>query len=113
MLDVVEGFWLVQYEGMAGNGGGVVVFLKGKVYGGDSGSTYLGAYQTNGKELRSTVKVHNYMPGVVSAIGLQQDDYELQIVGSVEGAIIKASGTPIGQKVAGLALKLTRVTKFE
>jgi hypothetical protein len=110
---MVDGFWLVQYEGMAGNGGGVVVFLKGKVYGGDSGSTYLGTYETNGKEIRSTVRVHNYMPGVVSAIGIQQDDYDLQITGSVEGEIIKAFGTPIEQKVAGLALRLTRVAKFE
>ncbi len=36
---MVEGFWIVQYEGMKGNGGGVVIFIKGKVFGGDTGYT--------------------------------------------------------------------------
>ena len=33
---MVEGFWIVQFAGMEGKGGGVVVVTKGKVFGGDS-----------------------------------------------------------------------------
>ena len=33
---MVEGFWIVQFEGVQGNGGGVVFFIKSQVFGGDS-----------------------------------------------------------------------------
>jgi len=108
---MVEGFWIVQYEGMKGNGGGVVVFIKGHVFGGDSGSTYTGTYEENVKTLKARVRVHNYMPGVVSAIGIE-GDYDLEVIGTVEGDIIKATGSPVGQQTAGLALKLTKAARL-
>lgn len=102
-----EGFWIVQYEGMKGNGGGVAVFTKGHVFGGDSGSTYTGTYEEDGKTIKARIRVHNYMPGVVSVIGIE-GDYDLNVTGTVEGDVIKASGSPAGQQTAGLALRLTR-----
>jgi hypothetical protein len=105
---MIEGFWIVQYEGLQGNGGGVVMLIKGQVFGGDSGSTYIGTYQEDAKTFKARVRVHNYMPGVVSVIGMD-GDYDLEITGTVEDGIIKASGSPIGQQTAGLALKLTKV----
>jgi T3SS negative regulator,GrlR len=105
---MIEGFWIVQYEGMKGNGGGVIVFIKGHVFGGDSGSTYTGIYEEKAKTLKARVRVHNYMPGVVSVIGIE-GDYDLDVTGTVEGEVIKASGSPAGQQSAGLALRLTKV----
>lgn len=105
--NMVEGFWIVQYEGTKNNGGGVAVFIKNRVYGGDSGSTYTGTYQENGKTLKARVRIHNYMPGVVSAIGIE-GDYDLEVTGTIEDNIINASGSPVGQKAAGLLLKLTK-----
>jgi T3SS negative regulator,GrlR len=102
---MVEGFWIVQY---AGNGGGVAVFIKGHIFGGDSGSTYNGTYIEDAKTLRARVSVHNYMPGVVSVIGIE-GDYDLDVTGTVEREIIDASGAPVGQQVAGVALRLTKV----
>ena len=104
---MVDGFWIVQYEGMQGNGGGVVTFIGGHVFGGDSGSTYIGTYHRNGTRLHATVKIHNYMPNVVSIIGME-GDYELEVVGNIENDIIKASGTPVGHRAAGMALRLTK-----
>jgi T3SS negative regulator,GrlR len=104
---MVEGFWIVQYEGTLNNGGGVAVFTKGHVFGGDSGSTYVGTYEEDAKTLKARVRIHNYMPGVVSAIGVQ-GDYDLDVTGTVEGDVIKASGSPIGHQSAGMALKLTK-----
>jgi len=108
---VIEGFWIVQYEGMQGNGGGVVVFIKGQVFGGDSGSTYIGTYESEDKTIKAHVRVHNYMPGVVSAIGIE-GDYDLEVTGTVDGDVIKASGSPAGYHTAGLALKLTRAARL-
>jgi hypothetical protein len=104
---MVEGFWIVQYEGTKNNGGGVVMFVKGRVFGGDSGSTYTGTYAEDGKTLKARVRIHNYMPGVVSAIGIE-GDYDLDVTGTVGGDVIKASGSPVGQQSAGLVLKLTK-----
>jgi hypothetical protein len=47
------------------------------------------------------------MPGVVSVIGID-GDYDLDVTGTVEREIIRASGAPVGQQAAGLALRLTR-----
>lgn len=105
---MVEGFWIVQFEGLKGKGGGVAVFVRGRVFGGDSGSTYIGTYEEVANTLIARVRVHNYMPGVISVIGME-GDYDLEVQGTVEGDLIKASGSPLGSKTAGLALKLTRV----
>jgi hypothetical protein len=108
---MVEGFWIVQYEGMTGNGGGVVMFIKGSVLGGDSGSTYMGAYQEEAQAVKARVRVHNYMPGVVSVIGIK-GDYDLDVTGTVDGDVIGASGSPVGHQAAGMALRLIRVAKL-
>jgi len=105
---MVEGFWIVQYEGMKGSGGGVVMFIKGKVFGGDSGSTYSGTYEADAKTIKARVRIHNYMPGVASIIGVD-GDYDLDMVGAIEGDVIKASGSPVGHQVAGMALRLTKI----
>jgi hypothetical protein len=108
---MVEGFWIVQYEGLQGNGGGVAVFTKGHIFGGDSGSTYIGTYQADARGIKARVRVHNYMPGVASIVGIE-GDYELDVSGTVEGGVIRASGTPIGHNVSGMALKLTRAANL-
>jgi len=105
---VVEGFWIVQFEGLRGNGGGVALFIKGQVFGGDSGSTYIGSYQVDANTIKAHVKIHNYLPGVVSIIGVE-GDYELEVAGTVDKNIIKASGSPVGLQAAGMALRLTKV----
>ena len=108
---MVEGFWIVQYEGMKDNGGGVAVLMKGSILGGDSGSTYIGTYQVVANAIKARVKVHNYMPGVVSSIGIE-GDYDLDVAGTLEGDVIRATGSPVGHQVAGMALRLTRAANL-
>lgn len=40
---MIDGFWTVKFKGV--QGGGVAVFSKGKILGGDSGYTYTGTYE--------------------------------------------------------------------
>jgi hypothetical protein len=61
---MVEGFWIVQYEGVAGNGGGVAVFIKGRVFGGDSGFVYTGTYNADEKSIAAKISVRNFLPDV-------------------------------------------------
>ena len=106
---MVEGFWIVQYEGVQGNGGGVVVFMKGRVLGGDTGFVYTGTYQSTEKELSALVKVHNFLSEVPSVLGVK-GDFELSLKGTVTRQIIKATASLVGQAGAGIVVKLTRVS---
>lgn len=108
---MVEGFWIVQYEGLKDKGGGVAVFIKGSVLGGDSGTTYIGTYKTDEQTIKARVKVHNFLPGAVSVIGIE-GDYELDVTGTIEGDVIKGTGSPVGHRGAGLALRLTRAANL-
>jgi len=104
---MVEGFWVVQYEGMRGNGGGVVVFIKGKVFGGDTGYIYLGSYRTDGKAVKAQVSVRAFLPNVPSVLGVV-GDFDLEIEGQLEGDVIRGTGSLSSQKAVGVALKLTK-----
>ena len=104
---MVEGFWIVQYEGMKGNGGGVVMFIKGKVFGGDTGYTYIGSYRTQGNSVKAEVAVRNFLPDIPSVLGVV-GDFELNIEGKLEGDIIKGTGSLANSQAVGIALKLTK-----
>lgn len=108
---MVEGFWIVQYEGIQGNGGGVVLFLKGRVLGGDSGYIYTGTYTTAGNTLSARVVVRNFIPGVENVLG-KRGNFELMLEGIVDTRLIKASASLINQQGAGLVAKLTKVSEL-
>jgi len=106
---MMEGFWIVQYEGVRGNGGGVAVFMKGHVLGGDTGFIYTGTYEVSEhQQLAARIKVRNFLPEVPNVLGVE-GDFELVLKGTVAGAIIKAGASLVGQAGAGIAVKLTRV----
>lgn len=104
---MIEGFWIVQYEGMKGNGGGVVMFIKGKVFGGDAGYTYIGSYQTQGDLVKAHVTVRNFLPDVPSVLGVL-GDFELTIQAKLEGDIMKGTGSLANSQAVGIAVKLTK-----
>lgn len=104
---MVEGFWIVQYEGMKGNGGGVAMFIKGKIFGGDTGYTYTGSYQTQGDSVRAQVKVRNFLSDVPSVVGVV-GDFESNIDGKLEGNVIRGTGSLSDSQAVGIALKLTK-----
>jgi T3SS negative regulator,GrlR len=105
---MVEGFWIVQYEGVQGNGGGVVFFTKGRIYGGDSGFVYTGTYQTDEKTIAGRVSVRNFLPEVASVFGIP-GDYELNLKGTVVGQQIHGSASLVNQQAMGIVVKLTKI----
>lgn len=108
---MLDGFWIVQYEGRQGSGGGVAVFIKGHVFGGDSGATYIGTFSEQGKKVSSRLTIHNYEPGVVNVTGIE-GDYELEVNGTVEGDVITATGAPVGYRMPALTLRLKKAGKL-
>ena len=104
---MVEGLWTVQFQGVQGVGGGVVVFAKGKILGGDSGYTYTGDYQENGNNVRAKVAVGNFIPGVPNVMG-RQGNFELEISGVLNGNVITATANLAGAPNQKLNARLTR-----
>jgi hypothetical protein len=104
---MIEGFWIVQYEGMRGGGGGVAMFIKGQVFGGDTGYTYTGSYETQEDAVKARVMVRNFLPDVPSVLGVV-GDFELNIDGKIEGDIIEGTGSLTDGQAVGIAVKLTK-----
>jgi hypothetical protein len=103
----VDGFWIVQFEGIQGGGGGVAVLTKGQVFGGDSAYTYSGTYQTEGAAFKARVAVKNFLPGITNVLGVV-GDFELSLTGTVEGAIMTGKAALVGQPGAGIVVRLTK-----
>jgi hypothetical protein len=104
---MIDGFWIVQFEGIQGNGGGVVVLTKGQVFGGDSAYVYMGSYQTQEASMRARVTVRAFLPGVPNVLGAV-GDFDLSISGNVEGNVIKGKASLINQPGAGIVVRLTK-----
>ena len=102
----VEGFWTVRFQGAQGPGGGVVVFTKGKIFGGDGGYTYIGSYDGD-STVKARVSVQNFVPGVPNVVG-RQGNFELEFTGSVNGDTMTAVANVVGQPSAKLNATLTR-----
>lgn len=108
---MVEGLWVVQFEGMQGGGGGVVVLVRGRVLGGDSGYVYEGSYDVEGAKITGTVSVHNFLPGVPNVLGMV-GDFKLRLEGEIDGAEINAKAALIEPPGVGIAVKLTRCAEL-
>ncbi len=104
---MVEGFWIVQFQGLQANGGGVATFVKGRLFGGDSGYLYEGCYELRENVIKATVRVRNFLPAVPNVLGIE-GDFELLIDGKVEGNIIIGKAAPANRPGVGMVVKLTK-----
>jgi hypothetical protein len=90
----MEGFWLVEFKGVQGFGGGAVTLVNGKVFGGDSGFVYSGTYTNQAGSLDARIHVNRSFPGAQSVMGLEK--FDLWLTGSVQGNVIRANGSVPG-----------------
>jgi len=104
---MIEGLWIVQYEGMQGNGGGVAVFVNGKVLGGDTGYIYEGTYTVQGDVVSAKIHVSNFLPNIPNVLGLK-GDFDLQIQAPVKGSTIQGAMSLVGRPGLGIAVRLTK-----
>ncbi len=108
---MIEGLWIVQYEGIQGSGGIVLVFINGQVLGGDNGFTIIGEYALRDTTVTAHVKVQNYLNTVGSFFDFE-GDYEIRVKGTIQGNIIQGEAEIVDKNISGLALKMTRVKKL-
>jgi hypothetical protein len=106
---MIEGLWIVQYEGTSGGDGGVIVFVNGQVLGGDNAFVYTGTYQSDAKAISARVFVRNFNPAIANVLGIK-GDFELSMQGTIQGDVIKGSACLVNQEGPGMVVKLTKVT---
>jgi T3SS negative regulator,GrlR len=104
---MIEGLWIVQYEGLQGNGGGVAVFINGKILGGDTGYTYEGTYALQGNTLTARVHVGNFLPNIPSVLGVV-GDFDLEIKAPVTDKVVRGTAGVVGRPGTSIALRLTK-----
>jgi len=102
-----ETFWTVEFEGATGVSAGVMMFTKGKIFGGDSGHTFMGNYDGESK-LKGKISIHQFVPGS-NAIGMH-GDYELDFSGIVEEKTMTATARVVGHPGNKLTARLTKVS---
>jgi len=104
---MLEGLWIVQYEGTQGEGAGVVVLVQGRVLGGDMGYTYEGNYVVKDNWLAATVRVANFLPNVASVLGTV-GDFDLELTAPIKENVIHATMSVVGQPGMSIVAKLTK-----
>ena len=65
----MEGFWTVQFKGVQGFGTGVVTYIGGRVFGGDSAVMFTGTYNLEGNAVTMKLHVKQMVPGLVTVMG--------------------------------------------
>lgn len=101
----------MKYYGPAGDGGGVVVFTKGKVLGGDSGFTYVGSYELDGDVLKAKVSATNFDPNIPSVLGVP-GNHDLLIEGKITNDNIEGTGALASYPDTKIVVRLSRVQRL-
>jgi hypothetical protein len=104
---MIEGLWIVQYEGLQGNGAGVAVFVNGRVLGGDTGYTYEGAYTVQDNMVTARIHVGNFLPNIPNVLGVR-GDFDLQIRAPLGDDVIQGTMSLVGHPGMNVAVRLTR-----
>lgn len=108
---MLDGLWIVQYHGPGGVGGGVVIFTKGQVLGGDSGFAYVGSYEEKGEALKARVSATHFDPNIPSVLGVP-GNHDLLIEGKIKDDTIEGTGALVSHPDSKIVVRLRRHHKL-
>jgi hypothetical protein len=108
---MIEGLWIVQFEGLQGEGSGVVVFANGRAFGGDEAYTYVGNYKLEGGRVSARVTVSNFRPGIANVMGIT-GDFDLEISAPLGDGVLQGAMSLVGKPGMAIAVKLTKKANF-
>lgn len=104
---MLDGLWILMIQPPPVTSGGVIVFVNGKIYGGDNGFTWVGSYAVSDKIVKGRVHVHNFDPDIKSVLGVP-GDYEMHFSGTIQGETITGTAMIANQPQHSLSLRLTK-----
>jgi hypothetical protein len=106
----MNGLWTAEFGSSTGRfGGGVAVFLDGKIMGGDGTYFYVGKYTLSGNAFVATLRVAPFIDGAESVFKTIGRELTLELAGTLtdEGRAI-AQGCPTGMPEHRFGVKLTK-----
>jgi hypothetical protein len=101
----MEGFWTVQFVGVQGWGAGVVVYIGGHVFGGDSAVMFTGTYDLQGNAVAIRMHVKQIAPELMNVMG--RKEFDLDMSGTLDGNTLKLAGNIPGTELR-LVANLTK-----
>jgi hypothetical protein len=104
---MLDGLWILQIQPPPVASGGIVVFINGKIFGGDSGFTWVGTYTGDDRLIKGRVHVHNFDPDIKSVLGVP-GDYDMHFSGNVQGDTITGTAMIANQPQHTLAVRLNK-----
>ena len=93
----MEGFYTVQFIGAQGWGTGVVVYIGGHVFGGDSAMMFTGTYDRQGNAVTVQLHAKQIAPGLMNTMG--RNEFDLDLSGVVDGDKVKLAGNIPGTEL--------------
>jgi hypothetical protein len=104
---MIDGFWIITIEAPGGISGGVAVLLNGKIFGGDSGFSWIGSYSVHDRLIKARFQVSNFNPSIESIFGYT-NDYELHFSGQLQDDVLIGTAVVANQPQHSLSLRLTK-----
>ena len=104
---MIDGLWIISSEAANGMNGGVAVLINGKIFGGDSGFTWVGAYTRHENILKAHLKISNFDPNIKSIFGYI-NDYEMHFSGQLEDDVLIGTAVVANQPQHSIPLRLTK-----
>ena len=101
-----EGLWSFEFlDNKEHRGGGVAVFYKNRVLGGNTGFTYIGEYLLKGDEIIIKVNIKRFID---DAPGVYKDEFNLSVKGKYHDLDFIVTGTPDDNEDFIMAIQCTR-----
>ena len=104
---MLDGLWILQILPPPVASGAVVVFINGKVFGGDNGFTWVGTYTADERLIKGRVHVHNFDPDIKSVLGVP-GDYDMYFSGNIQGDRITGTAMIANQPQHTIAVRLIK-----
>jgi hypothetical protein len=105
----VTGLWTAEFTTQTDRGTGVVVFVNGRILGGDNHYYYSGSYKEQGTQLEGSLLVKHYAGALANVFGPLRE-LRLTLVGSASNEYILAKGQDA--LLRPLSIKLQRVQQL-
>jgi hypothetical protein len=103
----LDGLWIARFTAAELFGSGVVVFINGKIFGGETGFYYIGTYEMEGAILKARVMIRHFDRSVPSGFGIE-GDYEMDVSARFEGEELKGTAVVVNRPQYSLGIRLTK-----
>lgn len=101
-----EALWSIEFiDNQEHHGGGIAVFYRDRIMGGNSSFTYIGKYKLRGDEISCQVTLKRFND---NDTGIYKDEYTLNMKGKYHDLEFIATGSPEDNEDLIFAVQCTR-----